>query len=76
MLELMAKGGMRIGEVLKIRPIDVKDSKIRLPDPKSGRESEIVYIPQKIADRLREYIQDSRNLRSTRVKGFVTKSKT
>jgi integrase len=29
-----------------------------LPDPKSGRESEIVYIPQKIADRLREYIQD------------------
>ena len=59
-LELMAKGGMRIGEVLKIRPIDVKDRKITLPDPKSGRESEIVYIPQKIADRLREYIQDKR----------------
>ena len=58
MLELMAKGGMRIGEVLKIRPSDVKDRKITLPDPKSGRESEIVYIPQKIADRLREYIQD------------------
>jgi integrase len=58
MLELMAKGGMRIGEVLKIRPVDVEDHKITLPDPKSGRESEIVYIPQKIADRLREYIQD------------------
>ena len=58
MLELMAKGGMRIGEVLKIRPVDVKDRKITLPDPKSGRESEIVYIPQKIADRLRDYIQD------------------
>ena len=58
MLELMAKGGMRIGEVLKIRPIDIKDRKITLPDPKSGMESEIVYIPQKIADRLREYIQD------------------
>jgi integrase len=43
MMELMAKGGMRIGEVLKIRPIDVKDRKITLPD---------------IADRLREYIQD------------------
>jgi integrase len=56
-LELMAKGGMRIGEVLKIRPIDVKDRKITLPDPKSGRESEIVFIPQRIADRLREYIQ-------------------
>ena len=58
MMELMAKGGMRIGEVLKIRPIDVKDRKITLPDPKSGLETEIVYIPQKIADRLREYIQD------------------
>jgi integrase/recombinase XerD len=58
MLELMAKGGMRIGEVLKIRPVNVKDRKITLPDPKSGRDSEIVYIPQKIADRLRDYIQD------------------
>ena len=57
-MELMAKGGMRIGEVLKIRPIDVKDRKITLPDPKSGLEIEIVYIPQKIADRLREYIQE------------------
>jgi integrase len=58
MLELMAKAGMRIGEVLKIRPGDVKDRKITLSDPKSGRESEIVFIPQKLADRLREYIQD------------------
>ena len=57
-MELMAKGGMRIGEVLKIRPVDVKDRKITLPDPKSGLETEIVYIPQKIADRLREYIRD------------------
>jgi integrase/recombinase XerD len=57
MLELMAKGGMRIGEVLKIRPADVKDRKITLPDPKSGKESEIVFIPQKIADRLREYMR-------------------
>ena len=58
MLELMAKAGMRIGEVLKIRPIDVRDRKITLSDPKSGRESEIAFIPQKLADRLREYIQD------------------
>jgi integrase len=60
MLELMAKGGMRIGEVLKLRPIDIKDRKITLPDPKSGKESEIVFIPQKIADRLKEYIQKKR----------------
>ncbi len=56
----MAKGGMRIGEVLKLRPVDVKDRKITLPDPKSGKESEIVFIPQKIADRLKEYIQTKR----------------
>ena len=58
MLKLMAEGGMRIGEVLKIKPVGLKDRKITLPGSKSGRESEIVYIFQKIADRLREYIQD------------------
>ena len=45
MLELMARGGMRVGEVLKIRPIDAQDRKITLPDPKSGKESELVFIP-------------------------------
>jgi integrase/recombinase XerD len=58
MLELMARGGMRVGEVLKIRPIDVQDRKITLPDPKSGKESEVVFIPQKVADRLKEYIKE------------------
>ena len=57
MLELMAKGGMRVGEVLKIRPVDIKDRKINLSDPKSGRESEVVFIPQKIVDRIKEYVQ-------------------
>ncbi len=59
MLELMARGGMRIGEVLIIRPIDIQDRKITLPDPKSGKEFELVFIPQKVADRLKEYIKDS-----------------
>ena len=53
LLELMARGGMRIGEVLKIRPLDVENRKIILHNPKSGREAEVVYIPQKIADRLK-----------------------
>ena len=43
MLEVMAKGGMRIGEVLKIRPVDFKDRKIASPDPKRGRKSENLY---------------------------------
>jgi integrase/recombinase XerD len=55
-LELMARGGMRIGEVLKLTPIDIEDRKLTLRTPKSGKEQEIVFIPQKIADRLEEYI--------------------
>ena len=55
-LELMARGGMRIGEVLKLTPGDIEDRKLTLRAPKSGKEREMVYIPQKIADRLKEYI--------------------
>jgi integrase len=45
MLELMARGGMRIGEVLKLTPADVDDRKLTLRDPKSGRGQEVVFIP-------------------------------
>ena len=55
MLELMARGGMRIGEVLKLRLKDIQDRKLILKEPKSGKEHEIVFIPQKVSDRLREY---------------------
>ncbi len=58
LIELMARGGMRTGEVLEIRPSDVEDRKIILHNPKSGREAEIVLIPQKIANRLNKYIRD------------------
>jgi len=58
-LELMARGGMRVGEVLKLRPRDVHDRKLTLRDPKSGKEREHVFIPQKVADRLKEYIRDN-----------------
>ncbi len=60
MLELMARGGMRIGEVLKIRPVDVVDRKITLHNPKSGKEVEAVFIPQKIANRLKDYIRTNK----------------
>jgi len=56
MLELMARGGMRIGEVLKLKAKNVYDRKLVLSDPKSGNQTEIVFIPKKVADRLREYI--------------------
>jgi integrase/recombinase XerD len=57
-LELMARGAMRVGEVLKLRPRDVHDRKLTLRDPKSGKEREHVFIPQKVADRLKGYIRD------------------
>ena len=57
MLELMARGGIRIGEVLKLRVKDVDDRKLLVTSPKSGRQSEIVIIPQKVADRLKDYIR-------------------
>ena len=57
MLELMARSGMRIGEVLKLTPDDIQDRKLLLRDPKSGREQEIIFIPQKVANRLKAHIR-------------------
>jgi integrase len=60
MLELIGRGGMRIGEVLKLRARDVDDRKLFIMAPKSGRQSEVVFIPKKVADRLKEYIRFTR----------------
>ncbi len=54
--ELMARGGMRVGEVLKLKAKDVHGRKLVLSDPKSGNQTEIVFITKKVADRLRDYI--------------------
>ncbi len=59
MLELMARSGMRVGEVLKLRPMDIEDRKAIIRDPKSGGESEVVFLPQKVSDRLRSYIKEN-----------------
>ena len=53
MLELMARSCMRIGEVLKLTPLDIDDRKAIIREPKSGKEVEVVFLPQKVADRLR-----------------------
>ncbi len=54
----MARDGMRVGEVLNLTPRDIEERKIIIRDPKSGREAEVVFIPQKVADRLKEYIRN------------------
>jgi len=58
MLELMARGGMRVGEVLKLTPNDIENRKVIIRDPKSGKEEEVAFIPQKVAERLKEYIRE------------------
>jgi integrase len=37
MLELMARGGMRVGEVLKLQAADVDDQKLTIRNPKTER---------------------------------------
>ena len=59
-LELMARGGMGIGEVLQLTPSDIEDRKLAFRSPKSGGEREIVFIPQEVADRLRKCINAKR----------------
>lgn len=57
MLELMARGAMRIGEVLRITPDDIQEGFLVIQGPKSGRLEERVYVPRKILVRLNEYVK-------------------
>jgi integrase/recombinase XerD len=67
MLELMARGCMRIGEVLKLTPMDIEDRKVIVQSPKSGSDSEAVFLPQKVIDRMRDYIRDKKIKSDTRI---------
>jgi integrase/recombinase XerD len=58
MLELMARAGMRIGEVLKLTPDDINERKLTPREPKSGKIHETVFIPQKVATRLKDYLRE------------------
>jgi len=37
--------------------MDVDDKKLFIQNPKSGRQSEVVFIPKKGSDRLKDYIR-------------------
>ena len=45
-MELQARCGLRIGEVLKLRVSDVNERKLVLRKPKSGREQEVAFMPR------------------------------
>ena len=56
-LELQARCGLRIGEVLKLRVEDISDRKLILHGPKSGKDDEVAFMPEQVAKRLDEYIK-------------------
>jgi integrase len=57
-LELQARCGLRIGELLKIKVSDVSERKILLREPKSGKDTETAFMPEQIARRLSNYIRN------------------
>ena len=59
-LELQARCGLRIGEVLNLRAADASGRKIIIQEPKSGREAEIAFMPEHISIRLGEYVVGQR----------------
>jgi len=56
-IELQARCGLRIGESLQIKVSDVSDRKLILRGPKSGKESEVAFMPEQIGKRLHDYIK-------------------
>jgi len=57
LVELQARCGLRIGESLKVKVSDVSGRKLILRSPKSGKESEMAFMPEQIAKRVHDYIQ-------------------
>jgi site-specific recombinase XerD len=60
-LELQARCGLRVGEVLNLRAGDVTGRKLLIQEPKSGRDAEFAFMPEHIAAKLTEYVT-SKNL--------------
>lgn len=63
-LELMARVGMRIGEVLNINVADINfdNLTVLITSPKSGRSGEKVYLPKKLSGKLYSYISKNKIL--------------
>jgi len=60
LLELQSRCGARIGEILKLRVKDIEERKIIVRDPKSGKDVEVIFMPEQVANRLKAYIQNER----------------
>jgi integrase/recombinase XerD len=56
-VELQARCGLRIGELLRLKVRDVSERRLTIQEPKSGKEAEIAFMPEQIANRLAEYVK-------------------
>lgn len=66
-LELQARCGLRVGEVLNLRVSDLSGRKILIQDPKSGRDTEVAFMPEHIAARLADYAASQKRSSDDRV---------
>ena len=66
-LELQARCGMRIGEVLNLRGNDITDRKLMIRQPKSGKDVEVAFMTESIAKRLSEYVRNCENSPESRI---------
>ena len=67
MLELQARCGMRIGEVLNLRGNDITDRKLMIRQPKSGKDIEVAFMTESIAKRLSEYVRGNQHNPENRI---------
>jgi len=56
-LELQARCGLRIGELLNMKAQDVSERKLTIKQPKSGKEAEVAFMPEQIAKRMSDYLK-------------------
>ena len=55
-LELQARCGLRIGELLNIKAQDVSERKLTIKQPKSGKEAEVAFMPEQIRKTTQTYL--------------------
>ena len=58
-LELQARCGLRIGELLNMKAQDVSERRLTIKQPKSGKEAEVAFMPEQIAKRMGDYLTKS-----------------
>jgi integrase len=66
-LELQARCGLRIGEVLGLRASDVSGRRLTLRRPKSGRDEESAFMPETLAGRMKAYVESQDILPDQRI---------